>query len=191
LLFFELVVDFGEAGFVVEADDGFLVEDGDFGFEGVDAFAAVIDLGGDGVLADGDARGGGVDELDGLVGELAGGDVAGAELDGGFEGLVEDLDFVVFFKGGGGARIMRMALRSPGSSILIFWKRRVRAGSFSMCFLYSSQVVAATVRRVPRARAGLRSWAASPVPPPPPAPIIWWASSMKRMMGLGRIGLRR
>ena len=61
-------------------------------------------------------------------------------------------------------RIIRMALCSDGSSTCTTWKRRVSAGSFSMCFLYSAQVVAATVRRVPRARAGLSRLAASPVP---------------------------
>ena len=41
---------------------------------------------------------------------------------------------------------------------------------FKMLF-YSSQVVAATVRKVPRASAGLSRFAASPVPAAPPAPI--------------------
>ena len=35
-----------------------------------------------------------------------------------------------------------------GSSICTGWKRRVSAGSFSMCWRYSAQVVAAMVRRV-------------------------------------------
>ena len=54
-----------------------------------------------------------------------------------------------------------------------------------MYFLYSLQVVAAMVRRVPRASAGLRRLAASPVPAAPPAPIRVWASSMNRMIGFG------
>ncbi len=54
-----------------------------------------------------------------------------------------------------------------------------------MCFLYSAQVVAATVRSVPRARAGLSRLAASPVPAAPPAPTSVWASSMNMMIGLG------
>ena len=54
-----------------------------------------------------------------------------------------------------------------------------------MYFLYSAQVVAAMVRSVPRARAGLRRLAASPVPAAPPAPISVWASSMNNMMGCG------
>ena len=52
-------------------------------------------------------------------------------------------------------RIMRTAFSSDGSSTLITWKRRVSAGSFSKYFLYSAQVVAAIVRSVPRASAGL------------------------------------
>ncbi len=54
-----------------------------------------------------------------------------------------------------------------------------------MCFLYSAQVVAAIVRSVPRASAGLSRLAASPVPAAPPAPISVCASSMNRMIGLG------
>ncbi len=65
------------------------------------------------------------------------------------------------------------------------WKRRVSAGSFSMYFLYSAQVVAPMVRRLPRASAGLSRLAASPVPAAPPAPTRVWISSMNRMMGLG------
>ncbi len=65
------------------------------------------------------------------------------------------------------------------------WKRRVSAGSFSKYFWYSFQVVAAMVRSVPRASAGLSRLAASPVPAAPPAPISVCASSMKRMIGVG------
>ena len=74
---------------------------------------------------------------------------------------------------------------SDGSSTWTTWKRRVSAGSFSMCFLYSAQVVAATVRSVPRASAGFNRLAASPVPAAPPAPTRVCASSMNRMIGLG------
>ena len=55
-----------------------------------------------------------------------------------------------------------------------------------MYFLYSAQVVAAIVRSVPRASAGLSRLAASPVPAAPPAPISVCASSMNRMIGLRR-----
>ncbi len=61
-------------------------------------------------------------------------------------------------------RIIRIAFASSGSSTCTTWKRRVSAGSFSMYFLYSAQVVAAMVRSVPRASAGLSRLAASPVP---------------------------
>ena len=80
-------------------------------------------------------------------------------------------------------RIMRIAFSSLGSSTWMTWNRRVSAGSFSMCFLYSAQVVAAIVRSVPRASAGLSRFAASPVPAAPPAPIRVWASSINRMIG--------
>jgi hypothetical protein len=53
-------------------------------------------------------------------------------------------------------RIIRMARSSSGSSTCTTWKRRVSAGSFSMCFLYSAQVVAPMVRKVPRASAGFQ-----------------------------------
>ena len=43
------------------------------------------------------------------------------------------------------------------------------------------------VRKVPRARGGLRRLAASPVPAEPPAPISVWASSMNRMIGVGEL----
>src|SRR5438876_1509446 len=80
---------------------------------------------------------------------------------------------------------MSSALGSLGSSTCTTWNRRVRAGSFSMYFLYSPQVVAAMVLNVPRASAGFRRLAASPVPAAPPAPLNVWASSMKRMIGAG------
>ncbi len=83
-------------------------------------------------------------------------------------------------------RIIIRHCASPGSSTLTTWKRRLRAGSFSKYFLYSDQVVAAIVRSSPRARAGLSRLAASPWPACPPAPMSVWASSMKRMIGVGR-----
>ena len=76
-------------------------------------------------------------------------------------------------------------MSSLGSATCTTWKRRVSAGSFSMCFLYSAQVVAAIVRSVPRASAGLSRLAASPVPAAPPAPISVCASSTNRMIGFG------
>ena len=72
-----------------------------------------------------------------------------------------------------------------GSSTLTTWKRRVSAGSFSMYFLYSAQVVAPMVRRVPRASAGFSRLAASPVPAAPPAPTKVWVSSTNITIGTG------
>ncbi|MET3264238.1 hypothetical protein ABIF38_005744 [Bradyrhizobium japonicum] len=66
---------------------------------------------------------------------------------------------------------MMQQVSTSGSSTWIGWKRRVSAGSFSMYWRYSAQVVAAMVRSVPRARGGFRRLAASPVPAVPPAPI--------------------
>ena len=54
-----------------------------------------------------------------------------------------------------------------------------------MYFLYSAQVVAPIVRRLPRASAGLSRLAASPVPAAPPAPTSVCTSSMNRMIGFG------
>ena len=55
-----------------------------------------------------------------------------------------------------------------------------------MCFLYSAQVVAAIVRSVPRASAGLSRFAASPVPAAPPAPIKRVRLVHEQDDGLGR-----
>src|SRR5216683_1976029 len=82
---------------------------------------------------------------------------------------------------------MMQQVATSGSSTWIGWKRRVSAGSFSIYWRYSAQVVAAMVRNVPRARGGLRRLAASPVPADPPAPIRVWASSMNRMIGVGEL----
>mmetsp|Transcript_21977 Transcript_21977/g.58826 ORF Transcript_21977/g.58826 Transcript_21977/m.58826 type:complete len:274 (+) Transcript_21977:1857-2678(+) len=64
------------------------------------------------------------------------------------------------------------------------WKRRSRAGSFSMYLRYSSRVVAPMHCSSPRARAGFRRLAAS-MPPPssplPPEPTSVCTSSMTRM----------
>ena len=59
------------------------------------------------------------------------------------------------------------------------WKRRSRAGSFSMRFRYSSSVVAPMQRSSPRASAGFSRLAASIDPSAAPAPTIVWSSSMK------------
>ena len=80
---------------------------------------------------------------------------------------------------------MIAAFSTSGSPIWIGWKRRVSAGSFSICWRYSAKVVAAIVRSVPRAKAGFNRLAASPVPAAPPAPISVCASSMNRMIGVG------
>ena len=128
----------------------------------------------------------GVEQVDGLVGELAAGDVAAERRTAAVDRLVADDDAVgllVAVRAGRGASVM--ATSSLGSSTLTGWKRRSSAASFSKYFLYSVQVVAAMVRSSPRASAGLSRLAASPPPAAPPAPMSVWASSMKRMIGFG------
>ena len=63
----------------------------ELGLERLDAAAAVLDLGRHRVLADGDARAGGVEQAHRLVGQLARRDVAVRELDRRLDRLVEDL----------------------------------------------------------------------------------------------------
>ena len=161
-------------------------DDFQLGFQRLDAPAAIFHFGRHRVLADGDAGAGGVEQADRLVRQLARRNVAMRELDGRFERFVENLHAVMLLHASKRRRASSGApfLRSAPSTCTT-WKRRVSAGSFSMCFLYSAQVVAAMVRSVPRASAGLSRLAASPVPAAPPAPISVWASSMNRMIGLG------
>ena len=67
-------------------------------------------------------------------------------------------------------------------STITFWKRRSRAPSFSICFRYSSRVVAPIHWIPPRASAGFIILAASMLPLPPPAPTIVWISSIYIMI---------
>ena len=77
---------------------------------------------------------------------------------------------------------MAMLSARLGSSIITLAKRRERAASFSMCFWYSSWVVAPTVLKVPRAKAGFKILAASRVESIPlPEPMMVWSSSIKRI----------
>ena len=69
-----------------------------------------------------------------------------------------------------------------GSPTSTDWKRRSRAESFSIFFLYSSIVVAPMTCISPLARAGLRILAASTAPSAEPAPIRVCTSSMNRMI---------
>ena len=77
-------------------------------------------------------------------------------------------------------RPRRIAIVSStdGSGTRIGWKRRSKAGSFSMCLRYSSTVVAPTTCSSPRARAGLSMLPASIEPSAAPAPTTVWSSSM-------------
>ena len=95
-----LLADFGEfflddfealaRGFVLLALEGGLLD-----FEGGGLAFEVVDLGGDGADLVGERGGGLVDQVDGLVGEEAVGDVAVGERGGGDDGGVLDADLVV------------------------------------------------------------------------------------------------
>ncbi len=91
--FGEFVLDGFEAlagGFVLLALEGGLLD-----FERCGAAFEVVDLGGDGADLDGERGGGLVDQVDGLVGQEAVGDVAVRERGGGDDGGVLDADLVV------------------------------------------------------------------------------------------------
>mmetsp|Transcript_26514 Transcript_26514/g.45674 ORF Transcript_26514/g.45674 Transcript_26514/m.45674 type:complete len:260 (-) Transcript_26514:1162-1941(-) len=77
-------------------------------------------------------------------------------------------------------RICRLS-SSVGSPTVTGWNRRSRALSFSMCFRYSSMVVAPMHCISPRARAGFRMLAASMAPSAAPAPTRVWISSITTM----------
>ena len=69
-----------------------------------------------------------------------------------------------------------------GSSTSTGWNRRSSAGSFSMCWRYSSSVVAPIARSSPRASIGFSMLPASIAPSAAPAPTIVCSSSMKVMI---------
>src|ERR1035438_2996943 len=79
-------------------------------------------------------------------------------------------------------RRMAMVSSTVGSPTNTDRKRRARAASFSMCFLYSWSVVAPMQRSSPRASAGLSRLAASIAPSAEPAPTRVCSSSMKQMI---------
>ena len=100
-LFFlvQFLVDFAQASLVVQAGGDFAPKNVRLRLQGLDAAPAIIDFRRDSMLADGNASGGGVNEADGLIGQLTPGDVAVREADGGVNGFVEDLDLMVFLEG--------------------------------------------------------------------------------------------
>ena len=76
-----------------------------------------------------------------------------------------------------------MVSSTDGSATRTCWKRRSRAGSFSMRSRYSSSVVAPTMRSSPRASIGLSMLPASIAESPPaPAPTTVCSSSMNVMI---------
>ena len=72
-----------------------------------------------------------------------------------------------------------MVSSTDGSATKTGWKRRASAASFSMCFRYSSKVVAPTQCSSPRASAGFNILEASIAPSALPAPTRVCSSSMK------------
>ena len=75
-----------------------------------------------------------------------------------------------------------MVSSTVGSSTITGWKRRSRAASFSIYFLYSSRVVAPIQCSSPLARSGFNRFPASMEPSVFPAPTILWISSIKRII---------
>ncbi len=76
-----------------------------------------------------------------------------------------------------------MVSSTDGSATSTCWKRRSRAGSFSIRSRYSSSVVAPTMRSSPRASIGFSMLPASIAESPPaPAPTTVCSSSMKVMI---------
>ena len=69
-----------------------------------------------------------------------------------------------------------------GSSIITGWKRLSNAGSFSIYFLYSSEVVAPITWISPLDKAGFKIFAASIAPSAAPAPIKVCISSITRII---------
>ena len=82
----------------LDADRRLALDDAELDLERLDAPAAVLDLGRHRVLADRDARAGGVEQADRLVGQLARRDVAVRQLDRGLDRLVEELHPVVLLQ---------------------------------------------------------------------------------------------
>ncbi len=70
---------------------------------------------------------------------------------------------------------------TDGWSTVTGWKRRSSAASFSMCFLYSSSVVAPMQCSSPRASIGFNRLLASMAPSAAPAPTTVCNSSMNRI----------
>src|SRR5216683_2859532 len=76
---------------------------------------------------------------------------------------------------------MAMVSSTDGGLTSTGWKRRSRAGSFSMCLRYSSRVVAPIIRSSPRASIGLIMLPASTDPSAAPAPTMVCSSSTNVM----------
>ena len=129
------------------------------------------------------ARGAGgcrlVQQIDGLVGQRAAGDVAARQL----HRRDQPRPGCARRAAPRSARLIARSIArqssSLGSSTTTGRKRRSNAGSFSMCWRYSSSVVAPMQDSSPRARAGLQQTGPRRASPrPAPAPTSAWISSM-------------
>ncbi len=170
----------------VDADRLLAADDLALGPQRLEAALAVLELGRRRVLADGDARAGGVEQAHRLVGQLARRDVAMRQAHRRRRSPRRA------GRRGGASRASRRrraasAPPSPRSA-----RRPARPGSAasapgpSRCASCTRpRSSRAIVRSLPRASAGLSRLAASPVPAAPPAPISVCASSMNRMIGFG------
>ena len=124
-----------------------------------------------------------VDEVDGLVGQEAVGDVAVRQHRRRHQGGVLDAHAVVHLVALLAARAgSRWCPRPSAGRPCTGWKRRSSAASFSMCLRYSSSVVAPMQCSSPRASIGLSRLPASIAPSAAPAPTTVCSSSMKRMI---------
>ena len=94
-----------------------------------------------------------IDQVDGLVGQEAVGDVAVRQCGGGDDGAVGDPHAVVQFVFLLQAAQDRDRVSHGGLATKTDWKRRASAASFSTCLRYSSSVVAPTQCSSPRASA--------------------------------------
>ena len=94
----ELVVQLVDSFLIARAGGSFALKDLDLHLEVVDVAPVVFDRGRYGVLADRHAGAGGIDQADGLVGQLPGGDVAMRQFDGTNDGLLEDSHAMVLLQ---------------------------------------------------------------------------------------------
>ena len=137
------------------------------------------------MLADGYPGTSRINQADGFVRQLTRGNVTVRQTSSGFQRFIEQMDVVMLFQDWSETSNHQDRLVFARLVHLDHLKTARQRGIFLKVFLVLGPVVAAIVRRVPRAKAGLSRFAASPWPAAPPAPIRVCASSIKRMIGFG------